>query len=369
MQNSATVSPIFNRENTDLDPDCSVLQTITYSENSTITLAFSEKKTKRILAVKNTNEIILLNDGKKILHKKFHTQITQIQVLWYFEKAFLLTYSKQESTETAYELNLVSLRITSLITLYQNLSIYMLADPLQGTLTLSSNNKFLIINTAYSDSNEPSNLYHETANCSNFENVSFLVSSSQIDGYSKLQTYYLITDTNEYIECYIFENECDCIPVTNKTILEGIEFLRNQYDNSKICQTTVNEILIKPGVFLNPAIHTQELKPCLRICPLPEWKASLYNGINTRPHSWNKLPLETDQHQMECINRLQISDFIEAVGFARSADNSSSSRFLFEVNYRKKIMTSLVSKECANFETGYKYTVKYRQLKAEIENG
>ncbi len=367
-QIDATSTFNLKRFNSDTNPTCSSLLSLSYPDNSSLTMAFSAPtEVNTILAVKNSNELILVKGGKEISLNKFNSPIAQLQPHWYFQKAFLLTQTVNESvtTATAYEISLVSHQITSLVSfkLVNHLPISMLADPLQATLTLAFNNQFLVINTAYIGSNDSaSHLYHETALCWQFNTLNFLISSSQIDGYAKIQTYYISTDANDLIECFIFKNECDCIPITNQTVLAAVKLFKTHGDSNNICQATVNDIQVNPGVYLSPHIHTPALRSCLRICSLPLWKTSLYNGINTGPHSWNKLPLEPDLSLVECTNSLQISDSIEAFGYTRTARDSSGSSFLLEVNYREALMAALVSPGCAHLETGYKYTVKYRQL-------
>lgn len=67
------------------------------------------------------------------------------------------------------------------------------------------------------------NYYMEFGVCNDFSRLNFLTTSSQIDGYSKLQTYYLITNLNEYLECFVYDKECNCVAVNNQTIIESIQ--------------------------------------------------------------------------------------------------------------------------------------------------
>ncbi len=54
----------------------------------------------------------------------------------------------------------------------------------------------------------------------------FVTSSSQINGYVDISTYYIITESYDYFECNIFDGECDCRPVDDERI-------RNTIHNSK----------------------------------------------------------------------------------------------------------------------------------------
>ena len=88
---------------------------------------------------------------------------------------------------------------------------------------------------------EYENVYLENVTCQSFDELAFMVSSSIIGGYDKLQTYYVITSTNDYLECLIFDNDCDCKDVDDQVaidtmrrsrrllLFENIEFLQEYY--------------------------------------------------------------------------------------------------------------------------------------------
>jgi hypothetical protein len=74
-------------------------------------------------------------------------------------------------------------------------------------------------------------LFSENAICYKFNYFDFMTSSSEIEGYTSIQTYYIMNKSNKYtdIKCSIFNGECSCIPVMSK---EDREILKKS--NSKI---------------------------------------------------------------------------------------------------------------------------------------
>lgn len=91
--------------------------------------------------------------------------------------------------------------------------------------------KFVVLNTNYPNLNETgisdrpefysleyASFINESAICK-IKNIKYLVSSTQIDGYDSIQTYYLVvgpiernTYHDRYFRCVLVNNVCDCIP-------------------------------------------------------------------------------------------------------------------------------------------------------------
>ena len=102
------------------------------------------------------------------------------------------------------------------------------------------------------------------------------------------------------------------------------------------------------------------VKGCLRICSLPKWKQTLYDKINTGPHSWNKVPIDSE-YKYSCVNAMEIENSIEAFGFGRLSNETSLLNRL-QIQFVKKLMIELVSVDCADYEMNYKYSVMYKQI-------
>lgn len=70
------------------------------------------------------------------------------------------------------------------------------------------------------------NIYIEFGACREFEQLIFVTSSSQINGFTEEEFYYVISKPGMYMECQVFNKECYCNTLdfsTNKTIIDKIK--------------------------------------------------------------------------------------------------------------------------------------------------
>lgn len=70
------------------------------------------------------------------------------------------------------------------------------------------------------------NIYIEYGACREFDQLTFVTSSSQINGFTEEDFYYVISKPGVYLECQIFNKECYCNTldiIANKTIVDKIK--------------------------------------------------------------------------------------------------------------------------------------------------
>ena len=78
-------------------------------------------------------------------------------------------------------------------------------------------------------------LLYETGTCERHDFFEFIVTSSQISGYSSLQTYYVKTRSKRipYVRCSVYDRDCNCIPLNSKTdIADRDNFLKSGFNNN-----------------------------------------------------------------------------------------------------------------------------------------
>ena len=76
------------------------------------------------------------------------------------------------------------------------------------------------------------NLMSDFGTCEKYDFFDYIVTSSQIEGYDKMQTFYIKTKSNKLqnIICSIFNQECNCVPLSNKPIQNKDTYLNgNNY--------------------------------------------------------------------------------------------------------------------------------------------
>jgi hypothetical protein len=68
-------------------------------------------------------------------------------------------------------------------------------------------------------------LFTENAICYKFDYFDYITSSSEIDGYTSIQTYYIINKSIQltYIKCSIFNGECSCMPIKSQEDKETLK--------------------------------------------------------------------------------------------------------------------------------------------------
>ncbi len=61
-------------------------------------------------------------------------------------------------------------------------------------------------------------LFSENAICYKFDYFDYIASSSEVDGYTSIQTYYIINKSIKltYIKCSVFNGECSCMPLISQ---------------------------------------------------------------------------------------------------------------------------------------------------------
>ena len=195
-------------------------------------------KCKLIIAVKNSSDLLLLtlSNGKiynEVLIKKFNSKIQHIEPQWYYGRIYVLT--KMNQKHSIYEFDLHSRLYTELVMFRADSSVLMTADPLQGTLTYSIKNKLFSLNILYlSNSNQIKstnefrkqkyeNLLRYNATCDITGSFEFILTSSQIDGFSQIQFFYVRTEWGTKLRCILVEFECNCTPIRNEKASASFE--------------------------------------------------------------------------------------------------------------------------------------------------
>lgn len=100
---------------------------------------------------------------------------------------------------------------------------------------------------------------------------------------------------------------------------------------------------------------------CLRICSLPKWKKSLYDRINTGPHSWNKVPLNQSQTPLPCVNQLEIDNSLEKIGYTRVSNQTGAPRVL-QIQFTERFSSQLLTQSCSRLEMNFKYITTIREV-------
>ena len=76
-------------------------------------------------------------------------------------------------------------------------------------------------------------LFSENAVCHKFDYFDFIASSSEFDGYTSIQTYYVISKSNKLtdIKCSVFNGECSCIPLKSKRDREVLKNSKKEFQS------------------------------------------------------------------------------------------------------------------------------------------
>jgi hypothetical protein len=118
---------------------------------------------------------------------------------------------------------------------YLNQIYFFILNQIKRTITYSIENKLFVYSILYlNDRNYNSNYSHHRSSfkmlkneiilknyaiCKKYNSFDFFITSSLIEGYSTIQTYYVKTNNNDILKCIIFELTCFCFPLeSNKDI-------------------------------------------------------------------------------------------------------------------------------------------------------
>ena len=253
-------------------------------------------------------------------------------------------------------------------------------------------------------------LFSENAVCHKFDYFDFIASSSEFDGYTSIQTYYVISKSNKLtdIKCSVFNGECSCIPLKSKRDREVLKNSKKEFQsfytvkkfknlqfliivsyNSKLtkCPNTnislyhnkIKEFINKPfpnsiskyfkqGSFKQLSLLISNYKylyvlDCIRICKLAQWKRNLI-----KTNSSNHIRFD---NELPCTNNLSVNSYVDQFGIAILKDNSNHSfetKYKLLINIYDDFLNELLL-NCMHLEIMLKYSVRYRKIgNLTIEN-
>ena len=103
----------------------------------------------------------------------------------------------------------------------------------------------------------------------------------------------------------------------------------------------------------------EQIKNCLRICSIADWKKDLIkSSVNNMYQNSNMF-----YNDLSCVNNLGIKSSLEQFGIALlpSSDGSNEEHISLQINYYTEFMSQLFS-DCYKFEIMFKYTVSFRKI-------
>ncbi|CAF0831769.1 unnamed protein product [Brachionus calyciflorus] len=353
---------------------------VNFSYNSKLDMIFFNEQNpnlqSQLIGVKNQNQLVQIifqnsNIYQEILIKEFESKITLVEPKWEFERVYIVTFNELKNQSKIYEIDLVYKTIVEIVifSLTYDQKLILTSDPFHGTVTYIVDNYFNIVNTNYLNLSQKStqtnfkylgkneNFLSESAYCikSKYGSFEFVLTSSVIDGYESVQTYYIKTKF-KYFKCLINVNSrCTCAPIKNLEFKENFMKISNYYSTNKCSLANREDISIqienKKSYFKK---HDDEFKKCLRICSKPQWKKELlYYDENS-----------TLSYKDECINKWSINSSFEQFGIALEKgqnDTLLDNVYRLRINYYQEILNQIIS-SCSKFELSFKYSVFYRKL-------
>lgn len=228
--------------------ECKTLINFKYDNKKTLEMIYMNDDTTNknneimLIAVRDKFELvwIQLSNNKNIIQnemiiKKFSSQIIHLEPQWFFGRVYVLTQESSQEHYSIYEIDLNSKLIVKLHEFKTNsTAIHMTADPFQGTLTYSIENRLHSINIMYisslaatNNNNNNNDHFQEypyenilkyNATCKYHGSFDFLLTSSQLNGFSEIQFYYVKTKQGINLKCILVESECNCTPVDENKI-------------------------------------------------------------------------------------------------------------------------------------------------------
>lgn len=283
-----------------------------------------------------------------------------------------MTKNNQENLNRIYEIDLYYKTIIEIVSfkVEHTQKVLLTSDPFHGTVSFIVDNYIQTVNTYYqnlSDSyiikakNTPyfehlgqsENDTSESAYCnkSKFGLFEYVLTSSVIDGYTTIQTYYIKTKT-KYFKCIINEKQCSCGPIKHSNAKIQFYKLSNYYNKDECRNATNidNSIIIenKKSNFKN----VKQFKECLRICSIPIWKRELNNEEYFNYNS------------NDCVNNLRLNSSFDQFGVGLELIDDGYlelNSYKIRINYYEEFIEQLVS-NCTTYEIMYKYSVYYKKI-------
>ena len=139
--------------------------------------------------------------------------------------------------------------------------------------------------------------------------------------------------------------------------MKSCSVIETETDSAKEAPHAVE--VINKNFYLENTFNEQ-IKNCLRICPLADWKKELIKSSTSLYQNLNLF-----YHGLSCINTLNIKSTLEQFGIALlplpTTIGHHQEFVSLMIQYYQEFVGQLVS-NCVDYEMVFKYTVNFRKL-------